>query len=185
VKGNASGVNGTVVLRDNGADDLTLNASGAFMFATPIQSGHTYMVTVFQQPAALACSVSNANGTIANGDATNVAVMCAYRDQGIACGGSYCTAGTQECCDPEGGSTCQARSANCNQLSLSCDSAADCGGGDDCCASEDHGNVLSVSCQNGCGFKTSTLCDPMASNPCPSGGSCKPYSLLSGYYSCQ
>ena len=46
VGGTLSGLLGNVVLQNNGADDLTLTANGAFTFATKVVSGQRYAVTV-------------------------------------------------------------------------------------------------------------------------------------------
>lgn len=75
IGGTVAGLNGTVVLRNNGADDLTLSADAAFLFPTPVATGATYNVTVASQPANQTCTVSNGSGT-ANTDINNVAVSC-------------------------------------------------------------------------------------------------------------
>ena len=75
IGGTVSGLAGTVVLRNNGADDLTVNASGAFTFATPVATGVPYNVTVGTQPAGQVCTVQNGSGT-ASANITNVAVTC-------------------------------------------------------------------------------------------------------------
>lgn len=62
----------SVVLQDNGGDDLTLTANGTFTFAT----GATYDVTVLTQPTGEACTVTNGSGTIGSTNVTNVAVLC-------------------------------------------------------------------------------------------------------------
>ena len=77
VGGSTSGLSGTVVLRDNGGDDLTLTANGSFAFATKLASGAAYNVTVKTNPSGQTCSVANGTGTIAAADVTNVAVSCA------------------------------------------------------------------------------------------------------------
>ena len=66
----------SVVLQDNGADDLTVSASGSFTFATPLAAGGTYAVTVLTQPAGQNCSVSNGSGTVGTADVTNISVTC-------------------------------------------------------------------------------------------------------------
>lgn len=73
-----SGLTGTLVLQNNGADDLTLSANGSFTFATAAAVASTYSVTVKTQPASPAqiCTVANASGTIAAADITNVAITC-------------------------------------------------------------------------------------------------------------
>ena len=50
VGGNVSGLSGTVVLQDNGGDDLSVSANGAFTFATKLADGAAYSVTVKTQP---------------------------------------------------------------------------------------------------------------------------------------
>ena len=73
VSGLASGQ--SVVLQNNGGDDNTVNANGAFTFATSINSGSAYAVTVLTQPTGQTCTVSNGSGT-ANANVSNVAVTC-------------------------------------------------------------------------------------------------------------
>ena len=47
VSGTVTGLNGTgLVLRNNGGDNKSISANGAFTFATPVASGATYAVTV-------------------------------------------------------------------------------------------------------------------------------------------
>ena len=53
VGGNGVGglaVGDSVVLQDNGGNNLTVSANGAFAFTTPVASNQTYAVTVFQKP---------------------------------------------------------------------------------------------------------------------------------------
>ena len=66
----------SVVLQNNAGDDLTVNTNGAFTFATAINSGTNYAVTVLTQPTDQTCTLSNATGT-ATGNVTNVAITCA------------------------------------------------------------------------------------------------------------
>lgn len=76
VGGNVTGLTGTLVLQNNGGDDYTLTADGAFTFATGVDNASGYAVTVLTQPAGQTCSVTNGNGTIASADETNVVVNC-------------------------------------------------------------------------------------------------------------
>jgi len=75
IGGTISGLTGTVVLRNNGGDNLSRNADGAFTFATPVAAGGAYAVTVFTQPAGQTCVVTVGAGT-ANANVTTVAVTC-------------------------------------------------------------------------------------------------------------
>ena len=63
VGGTVSGLSsGTVVLEDNGGDDLSVAANGPFTFATPVASGAAYGVTVKTNPSGQACTVSSRVG---------------------------------------------------------------------------------------------------------------------------
>jgi len=80
VGGTVSGLAGTgLVLRDNGGDDLTVSANGAFSFATKVASGAAYAVTIKTQPLAPSqtCTLSGASGTVGGGDVATVTVNCA------------------------------------------------------------------------------------------------------------
>jgi hypothetical protein len=66
---------GTLVLQDNGADDLAITASGTSAFATRVAPGSAYSVTVKTQPAGQACTVSQGSGT-ASAAGVTVAVSC-------------------------------------------------------------------------------------------------------------
>ena len=76
VGGTVSGLSGTVALQDNGGDDLSVSASGAFTFATALAAGSAYNVTVKTNPAGQTCSVANGSGTVGSSDITNIAVTC-------------------------------------------------------------------------------------------------------------
>src|SRR5262249_14163857 len=77
VGGTVSGLSGTVVLQDNGGDNLTLTGNGPFTFATQLATGAAYAVTVSTQPGGQVCAVSNDVGTVGTSNVTNVAVSCA------------------------------------------------------------------------------------------------------------
>lgn len=76
IGGTLSGVSGTIVLQDNGGDDLSLSADGVFSFATPVVSGGTYAVSVLTAPAGLYCSVTNGTGPVVSAPITSVVVTC-------------------------------------------------------------------------------------------------------------
>src|SRR6266581_1400769 len=77
IGGTTSGLSGTVVLQNNGGNDLTVSANGSFTFPAPVAQGSPYAVTVLTQPAGQSCSVANGTGTVAGANITNVAVTCA------------------------------------------------------------------------------------------------------------
>ncbi len=64
------------MLRNNGADDLSVSANGPFAFATALTTGSTYAVTVLTQPSGQTCTVSNGSGTIGTANVTTVTVSC-------------------------------------------------------------------------------------------------------------
>ncbi len=76
VGGSLSGLSGTVVLEDNGADDLSLSANGSFTFATPLAQNATYAVSVKTNPTGQSCTVVNGSGTVGTANVTTVAVTC-------------------------------------------------------------------------------------------------------------
>jgi hypothetical protein len=75
IGGTVSGLNGTLVLRNNGGDDLTVTAGGAFTFAARVASGASYAVTVRTQPTGQNCSVTGGTGT-ASANVSSVLVTC-------------------------------------------------------------------------------------------------------------
>ena len=76
ISGTVSGLSGSLVLQDNGGDDLTISANGSFTFATPLASGASYVVTQFsQQFPNQTCTITNDQNTV-GGNVSNVAVDC-------------------------------------------------------------------------------------------------------------
>ena len=78
VGGTISGLSGTVVLRDNEGDSLTLSSNGSFAFATALASGTAYAVTVETQPPSPVqnCVITQGSGTVTNAPVTSVNVAC-------------------------------------------------------------------------------------------------------------
>lgn len=70
---------GSLVLQNNGGDDLVITADGPFTFVTPVpKTGGVYAVTVKTQPDGLVCTVGNGSGTAA-ANVANVSVQCAAK----------------------------------------------------------------------------------------------------------
>ena len=78
VGGTVTGLQGVVVLQDNGGDDLTVSANGAFAFPTSLADGGGYAVTVRTQPVgpSQTCTVTNGNGAVAGASVQSVSVTC-------------------------------------------------------------------------------------------------------------
>ena len=78
VGGSVSGLaaSESVVLQNNGSDNLMVNSNGSFTFSTPIAQGSTYNVTILTQPSTQTCTVTNGSGTAGASNITNVQVSC-------------------------------------------------------------------------------------------------------------
>jgi hypothetical protein len=78
VGGQVAGLDGTVVLQDNGGGNLPVNANGTFAFAAPVASGAPYAVTVFTQPSSPSqtCTVTSGSGAVTNANVTSVRIAC-------------------------------------------------------------------------------------------------------------
>jgi hypothetical protein len=76
VGGAVSGLSGTVVLEDNGADDLRVNGNGPFTFNALGVPGVAYNVSVKSNPSGQICTVSDGAGTVGSKNVTRVAVTC-------------------------------------------------------------------------------------------------------------
>ena len=75
IGGAVTGLSGTVVLQNNGGDNLSLTANGNFVFATKLAKDAAYAVTVLTQPVGQICTVTNGSGT-ATDKVTSVSVDC-------------------------------------------------------------------------------------------------------------
>lgn len=76
IGGTTTGLTGTgMVLQNNGGNNLSISANGAFTFSTAIASGSAYNVTVLTQPTGQTCSVASGSGT-ATANVTSVVVTC-------------------------------------------------------------------------------------------------------------
>src|SRR5262249_2287015 len=64
-----------VTLQDNGGDNLS-HANGSFQFATTLNAGDAYQVTLLTQPPAQTCTLANNSGKVAD-NVSNVTVTCA------------------------------------------------------------------------------------------------------------
>ncbi len=76
IGGTISGLSGTVVLQNNGINDLSISANGLFTFTRPIIKGASYNITVSEQPGGQTCIVTNGTGIIGRSKVGNVSVSC-------------------------------------------------------------------------------------------------------------
>src|SRR4051812_38986496 len=75
VAGSVSGLVGTLVVKNNNTDSVTLTQNGPFVFSTHLNLGQPYAVTVATQPDHQACEVGHGSGLVAT-DVTDVLVTC-------------------------------------------------------------------------------------------------------------
>lgn len=66
---------GTLVLQNNNTNDLTLSSAGNYSFSG-LASGATYSISVKSHPTGLACTITNATGTL-TANVTNANITCA------------------------------------------------------------------------------------------------------------
>jgi WD40 repeat protein len=76
VAGNVTGLTGTMTLQNNGGNNLSISANGAFTFVTPVLYGTNYAVTVLTQPVDQNCTVTYGTGTMPAANVPNVSVTC-------------------------------------------------------------------------------------------------------------
>ena len=76
IGGTVTGLNGSMVLQNNGGDNLTISTNGAFSFVTTVTYGNPYSVTLLsQQFPNQSCTIGSGSGTTA-ANVTNVVVNC-------------------------------------------------------------------------------------------------------------
>jgi galactose oxidase-like protein len=75
IGGTVAGLSGTIVLQNNGGDNLSLSSNGSFAFNVTLQPNATYDVTIATQPASQVCSVGNGSGT-ATAEVASVTITC-------------------------------------------------------------------------------------------------------------
>ena len=74
IGGTVTGLTGTLVISNNGVDELTINEDGGFTFATPLADGSAYQVTIVSQPSGELCSIANGSGTVNGANVSNVEI---------------------------------------------------------------------------------------------------------------
>jgi hypothetical protein len=87
VGGSISGLTTSGLVLANGSDAVVVAANApTFTLPLPTASGSGYAVTVYSQPAGLACAVTHGIGTVASSNVTTVMVTCT--DQPFSLGGT-------------------------------------------------------------------------------------------------
>ncbi|MFZ5722399.1 MAG: beta strand repeat-containing protein [Pseudomonadota bacterium] len=76
IGGTATGISGSLVVQNNGGDDLVIDAAGNFTFAIPVLHNHDFDVTILTQPVDRVCSVIRGKGTVFANNVTNIGLEC-------------------------------------------------------------------------------------------------------------
>ncbi len=76
ISGITNGLNDTVILQNNGSDNLIINATGGFRFTTALNNLSNYAVTVLTQPTTQTCTIANANGQVNGSNVSDLVVDC-------------------------------------------------------------------------------------------------------------
>lgn len=91
IGGAVTGLAGTgLVLQNHGGDDLPIANDGPFTFATTVNTGAAYAVTVLTQPShpTQNCQVTNGSNTVGAANVTDIAITCTTSFSGVAAVGS-------------------------------------------------------------------------------------------------
>jgi hypothetical protein len=78
----------SAVLQDNGGDNMTVTANGAFTFATALDGGAAYAVTVSSASTGTTCTLTAPSGSVGTTNVTSVAVTCHATASGFTVGGT-------------------------------------------------------------------------------------------------
>jgi hypothetical protein len=72
IGGTVTGLVGTLVLQNNGGNNLTVTANGGFTFPGTVPSGSAYSISVLSQPSGPSCAITGASGTATSNIAASV-----------------------------------------------------------------------------------------------------------------
>jgi len=79
VSGTVSGLTGTLVLQNNGGDDLIIMENGPFTFATELEDLALYDIEILTQPDGQTCEIISSNSERINAtDITDISIICPY-----------------------------------------------------------------------------------------------------------
>ena len=87
VGGTVTGLNGTLVLQNNGGNSVNITGNGSFTFSTRLADGAAYYVTVSNQPRNQTCEVQKGSGTIRSVNITDIQVVCTNNTGGVTLSG--------------------------------------------------------------------------------------------------
>ncbi len=76
VSGTVSGLTGTLVIQNNGGDDLTITENGSFTFATELEDLDAYDIGILTQPDGQSCKFTANTGRINATDVADIQINC-------------------------------------------------------------------------------------------------------------
>ncbi len=79
----------TLILQNNKKDDLLVISSANFTFPTKIPDGGGYYVSIYSEPHAKNCTITNNVGTVSSADITDVSINCFESSSPIIFASSY------------------------------------------------------------------------------------------------
>ena len=74
--GTVTGLTGSgLVIQNNGSEDLSITASGSFVFPRKFDTNESYSISILTQPLSQTCSVLQSSG-IVTADVNNISIDC-------------------------------------------------------------------------------------------------------------
>ena len=84
IGGKVYGLNGSITLQNNAANDLSVSSSGDFVFADNFSMGSSYLVTISSQPSSGQTCTPNNNSGRATDNITSVEIICSQTLRSIS-----------------------------------------------------------------------------------------------------
>ena len=84
IGGKVYGLNGSITLQNNAANDLSVSSSGVFVFADNFSMGSSYLVTISSQPSSGQTCTPNNNSGMATDNITSIEIICSQTLRGIS-----------------------------------------------------------------------------------------------------
>ena len=84
IGGKVYGLNGSITLQNNAANDLSVSSSGDFVFADNFSMGSSYLVTISSQPSTGQTCTPNNNSGMATDNITSVEIICSQTLRSIS-----------------------------------------------------------------------------------------------------
>lgn len=83
IGGVTEGLDDTLILQNNGGNDIVINADGVFQFAGKLRQGESYNVTITGSPGDQVCEIAGHSGTVGNADVFDIDIDCRRRPETV------------------------------------------------------------------------------------------------------